>query len=1085
MSTATGARARTPIIESLEPRLLLSGDVTAALDWIYYTDGTGREVRYGFSDGTMEDGGVITVPQSAIVSPGDNEIDPTYYWERGYGSQQVSLDTGEGEFLISIPTPSTVLPTVPTAGISVNGSLADWSGVPVYIADGEDVNWGEPGSDIDYMKLAYSPDGTLLNVLLKLTTAPDEQTHYVISVADVEADEEIAVIGVWNNYGDWAVGADRMQEDGNWEGGVAEGSVSVMGSVVEFSIPIDPLELPDSNLLFSAGSYDDSSSQYDRIDFSYMESDGWASMGGGDGMTDDWSGEWTFAARIAGVRNLVPGMYCGLTLGTGASDSDALFPEMEMGWFDGVYEGVNYHNKLLLETIGVDGDEYEWESNEEGPPAILGSFDPLTTVLDLKVVVSNNGRTVRYYYRTNSGSSDETGAWTLQGSHTLPSDVAGQMRSFGGDAYPVFTLNASYPDDTAPSAPADLEPTIGDPSLPQRFVPGDRGVVPVIVTNTGESAAIGGVTVKLQAISEDAGEGEGVVLDLGTITRNVSLGAGRSATFSFPVTIPETCLPGQYILRATIQTAGIAESDTGNNAAVTEYEGTCVWQFGNVGPRRNVAFSFHDDDNTLVTFKLAGPGYGELWQDGDSWMVSYFDTNASSKASILTRKSAAAGDDGEFDLGGLYVGESYDESDHSSLKSLLARTTNLCGDVDVAGSIGSVVFSDVLGSGRVMTVHGTASPWKFTAGRVEDLTIDAEHAPLASLTAGDYLAGTIIAPYLTKLTIKASRTAGGNFGANLNLSNYSDAGFSLAKATVGGEVSSSLQMFGFAGKITAGTWSGALTAATIGSLAVKGSLNGQIHATQGGMRGISIGSIKAGRVGDAIVTADEGIAKLAVADWQSGSITAAWVGKLTTAANSRNGSTGDFGADLTVTGMPVMADVFPWTKPTLGTMKIAGNMLPGTQIDVQDGYVNVLTVAKTVDHSLIRSAGDIRKLTIGASDGSDFGAGVSLDLLATSRHVADADVANAPQGMINAFTVKGLKVAAGTPTPRFFENSFVSAGIGKMSLLNWDGVGGLFGPQGKIGSVKHTDTADRTHSWVWPDPDGELSAGADTFVNVI
>ncbi|MFA6133899.1 MAG: CARDB domain-containing protein [Phycisphaerae bacterium] len=244
--------------------------------------------------------------------------------------------------------------------------------------------------------------------------------------------------------------------------------------------------------------------------------------------------------------------------------------------------------------------------------------------------------------------------------------------------------------------------------------------------------------------------------------------------------------------------------------------------------------------------------------------------------------------------------------------------------------------------------------------------------------------------------------------------------------------------------------------------------------------GVSINSLKAGRVGTASVTASGGINSITVSDWQSGTITAGWIGSLTTSVNTKTGSQGHFGADVTLTGAAL-----PAKKAALGSVKVAGDLLNGTTWDVQAGFVGSLTFAGTVDHSVIRSAGDITSLKMGASNGSDYGAGVSFNLLQADRHVQQGDTANAPTGTIKTLTVTGWKIPRNQPIPRFFVDSHISARIGTLNLLNWDGLGGLFAPAGKVKSVKHTDTVDKLNSWAYPAPPRQVSSEPGEFIHIV
>jgi hypothetical protein len=226
------------------------------------------------------------------------------------------------------------------------------------------------------------------------------------------------------------------------------------------------------------------------------------------------------------------------------------------------------------------------------------------------------------------------------------------------------------------------------------------------------------------------------------------------------------------------------------------------------------------------------------------------------------------------------------------------------------------------------------------------------------------------------------------------------------------------------------------------------------------------------------VAADGGVNSVVTAQWDNSSITAGWVGSIATTGNAALGWSGDFCGNVELTGVAV-----PARKATLSSVNVAGNLW--TFWDVRSGFVGSFIVRGTVYQSFIRSAGDISSITIGASDGSSFGAGVTFDVLLSDRHVAVGDATNTPTGTIKTFTVKGWRTPAGQPIPRFFADSTISAKVGSVGLLNWDGLGGLFAPSGGVKLVRHTDTADKWNSWVWPVPRTQVSGGPDDFIHII
>ncbi|MFA6134540.1 MAG: Ig-like domain-containing protein [Phycisphaerae bacterium] len=251
----------------------------------------------------------------------------------------------------------------------------------------------------------------------------------------------------------------------------------------------------------------------------------------------------------------------------------------------------------------------------------------------------------------------------------------------------------------------------------------------------------------------------------------------------------------------------------------------------------------------------------------------------------------------------------------------------------------------------------------------------------------------------------------------------------------------------------------------------------------------AVASLTLGQVTDVDVVSAMPVKSLSAVEWldvdgNNDILRAPSIGSIVVAgrkANARAGITalaGRFDADMILSGIGVLAG-----KPALGSVTIAGD-LDTALWDIQ-GSIGSVSVAGTSRNSLVRSSGDITSIKIGASDGSDFGAGVSYDLLQSDGHVAVGDTTNTPTGTIKTFTVAGWKILAGQPTPDFFIDSNISAKIGKLSLLNWDGLGGLFASAGSVKSIVYKDTADKNNNWVYPVPPLQVSDGPDAFVHLI
>lgn len=182
---------------------------------------------------------------------------------------------------------------------------------------------------------------------------------------------------------------------------------------------------------------------------------------------------------------------------------------------------------------------------------------------------------------------------------------------------------------------------------------------------------------------------------------------------------------------------------------------------------------------------------------------------------------------------------------------------------------------------------------------------------------------------------------------------------------------------------------------------------------------------------------------------------------------------------MTLTGV-----LRPSRGQTLRTAVVLGDLLAQTQWDIQSGSVGAVLVGRTVHDSVLRAAEDFGQIVVGVTDGSDFGAGVPMDLLQTSRHVP-AGASHAPGGTIGLFLVRGPRGSRGPLTARLFADSHISAGVKRLLLLNWDGQGGLWASANDIGLVRHTDLVDPSRSWTWNGQQSSLEASPDDFVHII
>lgn len=147
-----------------------------------------------------------------------------------------------------------------------------------------------------------------------------------------------------------------------------------------------------------------------------------------------------------------------------------------------------------------------------------------------------------------------------------------------------------------------------------------------------------------------------------------------------------------------------------------------------------------------------------------------------------------------------------------------------------------------------------------------------------------------------------------------------------------------------------GNWAGAIEANTIGSPKITGTLSGTMTVPGVDAKGVSIGKLSAGQIGDLTVTANGGVSSIAAASWADGSLRAAWLGSLS--AKGTKTAPGDFGADLTLFGSAGIT--------TLGKVSISGTLQDAAWS--VSGVVSSLTVGRW-------GAGSI--LAVGVDPGGD------------------------------------------------------------------------------------------------------------------
>lgn len=432
-------------------------DFEINIGWIYYKDNSDREIFYDFSTGVMDDYGIVDITSGVLTVP-PSEVDSTFLWEPGFGEQEVTL--ADGIYKMSVPQAVETVKDIPTANIAVDGWVEDWDDVSTYMEDkvGDVSPWWPPGAsaDVNYVKLAYSPDYSKLYILTKLEAPANSNVWYrffldknlnsgVGEPGDYQID--IQYNGIF-----WDVVSQGWNSRDGWDWYPVEenGVVSVSGEFIEASVDSAAFDLPESvNIYGRTMQHVAPYTTYDRFSNHFLETSGFSAMGGGN-VAAPFPSEWQFTARISGFRNpgfgnLSPHLHWyAVSVGAGSSEPNDMEPSIEACWVTGTYEGVNYENALFIgaeienDLPGENEYEWGWYFGESGGVVLTG-LDPNTTVLDLKVDVNDSGQSVSFYYRIDS---NEVIDWQLAVTHNLPPDT-GTIYGFY-DVFPTVDMSTGF-----------------------------------------------------------------------------------------------------------------------------------------------------------------------------------------------------------------------------------------------------------------------------------------------------------------------------------------------------------------------------------------------------------------------------------------------------------------------------------------------------------------------------------------------------------------------------------------------------------------------------------------------------------------
>lgn len=447
---------------------------------------------------------------------------------------------------------------------------------------------------------------------------------------------------------------------------------------------------------------------------------------------------------------------------------------VEDGWSLVAYDMTNPAVPVVASTIALPGDP-QW-LQVEGAQIFIG-IDQLG---------------VQVYNVSDPTSPTLSGDFCVPGASGVFALTATTLYvpTFGANQMSIFTRGTT-----------DLAPTVGAVVLPATAVPGDKGAVQVAVNNLGPDAVNGAAIVRVFA-SADAALDSGDV-QIGVVTASLRLVAGAAADVNVAITIPAFLTPGNYRFIIELAPGTAHDSDIGNNVVAAGALHTVAWMFGQVGARTIRTLTVNDPDGSAVTFNIKGPGTGIAGLDGSGGLtLDISGATLATAITVTTRDRGGAADDGEAKFSSIHA-------INCSLGSFSTRTCELVGSVLIDGRLNSLLMDDVdapssLTIADAVDVLSSRRPYVGAAIRFDDVfDLDIDSAVrINSLMATQYvndpaLGLSIDAPSIGALTITGRGrvknkpwrvVVGGDFSADVNLTDADCEGYSLGLALIAGRV---------------------------------------------------------------------------------------------------------------------------------------------------------------------------------------------------------------------------------------------------------------------------------------------------------
>ncbi len=487
------------------------------------------------------------------------------------------------------------------------------------------------------------------------------------------------------------------------------------------------------------------------------------------------------------------------------------------------------------------------------------------------------------------------------GTHTITAHYAGD------GLYKAATSSAVLQQVVEPAQTTPLvQPSILGVALPNEYVPGDRGVARVAITDVGDGTAVGVVGVQLYASTSSSFDSSAFpIATLGSGKARVQLAGGRTLVDPVTFTLPSTITAGNYtIFAALTPVSGLSASAVSSTVAVGLNSATAVLQFGRVPTHGNFKLTQTLSGGNTVSLSLSGPGTGKLVENGDGGIgVTLSNTTGNTVFTIA---------------GSNVLLDSF--IDYSPLSKFDAPTTIGNGQIGINGSAKDITLAGATNS--FIFVGSGSAQGVLSLGTLSAVTLDSDLA-VKSLTVSSW-ANTatdgITAPWIGSLS------SAGDFGPSLSISSFHGAQrLGIGSATI-------------AGTLGDATWSVDFNVGTVQAGAVGDGWSGSIHGTLESLidTGDFAGDLAAHNIGNIQISGNlTDAAVLAGADF---------------GATARLGVSGDdFGrgvlSSIVVNGSVTNSVVAAGLLPIDGVLLGAGTTL------LKASAIRSITVSGTVDNA--------------------------------------------------------------------------------------------------------------------------------------